>query len=142
MGLTAVDTGVLIGFLDADDPYHRSSRTTLIEATSDGAVLLPGIAYTETLIAVLRAGADQAWFETMLRRLGIAIGSCGPEALAGAAALRASALNDRRRRQWKLPDALIVAESQTSGSERLITTDANWPEVESGMEVLVLRPSG
>lgn len=138
MGLTCLDTGVVIGFLDQTDPHHRSARAELLNAITKGSVLLPGIAYSETLVAVLRSGADTEWLRTLLSRLRIDVGSCSQAVLARGAQLRAEALEDRRRRQWKLPDALIVAEAIENRADTLITTDASWPVLGKGPEVRVL----
>lgn len=104
MGLTALDSGVLIGFLDASDPFHQQSVAATIEAVATGSALLPGLAYAESSVAVFRAGETRDWYDVLLGRVGIAIGACNADVAALGAQLRARNLRDRRRRQWKLPD--------------------------------------
>lgn len=136
--MTCLDTGVLIAFLDGDDPYHRTARLAVLESIAAGAILLPGIAYAETLVAVVRSGGGTEWFRTMLGRMRITVGSCSEAVLARAAQLRAQTLQDKRQRQWKLPDALIVAEAIEGGAETLVTTDKSWPVLIDGPTVKVL----
>lgn len=141
MGVTALDSGVLIGFLDSRDAFHAASVPALSESLSSGEVHLPAVAYTEVSIAVLRAGATQQWFDDLLQRLGVRTGTITSEVAAMAAALRANALADRRRRQWRLPDALVVADAISTGAERIITTDRRWPRLPTGTHLDVLSPS-
>lgn len=138
MGLTAIDTGVLIAFLDRKDVFHASATTGLMEAIAGGPTLLPGIAYAEALVMMRRIDVEADWFDQMLDRLRISAGSCTNSVLKRGAELRASSLEDRRRRQWKLPDALIMAESIEAGARLILTTDAGWPSLPDGPQVEVL----
>lgn len=141
MGLTAIDTGVLLAFLDRDDPFHPAATSAMVEAIADGPTVLPGIAYSESLVAVMRSGVGVDWFRLMLDRLRIDVGSCTQQVLTTGARLRAAALSDRRRRQWRLPDALIVAEAMEAGADLIVTTDAGWPPLIEGPRVETLQPT-
>lgn len=138
MGLTAIDTGVLIAFLDRTDAFHTSATTALVDAVATGPSLLPGIAYAEALVMMRRADVEADWFDTMLERLRISVGSCTKPVLRRGSELRATALGDRRRRQWKMSDALIVAESIESGAAVVLTTDSGWPPLSEGPYIQVL----
>lgn len=141
MGLTALDSGVLIGFLDSSDAFHKPAVAAMINALAAGSVVLPSLAYAESSVAVLRAGSTIAWFDGLLGRLAITVGNCNIDVAAAGAQLRASALTDRRKRQWRLPDALIVAEAAAMRADQVVTTDRSWPEPPSPLRIKVLDPS-
>lgn len=81
------------------------------------------MAFAETLVAVLRAGATEAWYRNVLGRLGMAIGTCDNETAALAAKIRADSLSGTHSRRWRLPDALIFAEAVQRQADLVITTD-------------------
>ncbi|MEX2278800.1 MAG: hypothetical protein WEA76_01790 [Acidimicrobiia bacterium] len=137
MGLTALDTGVVIGFLDASDPFHRSVLEALPVAHARGRMWLPAVAYAEALVMVLRAGATEEWFRALLRRLTLDVGVLDSAGCDRAAQLRFAGLADRRRKQWRMPDALIVGEALAVGADTIVTTDHNWPPV-TGINATVL----
>lgn len=141
MGLTVLDAGVVIAVLDRDDPFHSSGIEALLESLSGGSTLLPGIAYAQTSVAIQRSDLPSEWFDAMLSKLQIQIGECTPPVLARGATMRASALADRRARQWHLPDALIVAEAIDAGADLIVTTDHGWPKLPGGPTVEVLKPA-
>lgn len=141
MGLIALDAGVMVGFLDSADPFHHSVLDALPEAHAAGQLLLPAVAYAESLVMVRRAGATEDWYRALLHRLAITIGTLRPVACERAAVLRSERLADRRRRQWRMPDALVVGEALASDARAIITTDANWPPIDE-VVVRVLTPSG
>ena len=53
-----------------------------------------------------------------------------------AIASTAAELRARRAGALRLPDALVVATALVVGADRLITTDAGWPELPVPVEVL------
>lgn len=140
MGLTAFDTGVLVGFLDATDPFHEAAVEQLLLAAHDE-MLLPSVAYSELAVGILMAGATVEFLDEILTGLRIRVGSLDQTVGSAAAMLRATSLQDRRRRQWRMPDAMVVAEALESGASVLVTTDARWPTVPGGLDVRVLAPS-
>lgn len=140
MGLIAVDAGVMIGYLDHDDAFHNACYEFLLDSRTKASTLLPTVAYAESLVAVLRSGMSVDWYADILGRLRIHIGAFDAKTADLAASLRVAALHDRRKRQWKMPDALIVAETLDAGADRIVTTDSRWPAV-SGIEVQILKPT-
>lgn len=138
MGLTSLDTGVIIGLLDGSDSFHTASREALAEALAQGRVHIPAVVYAESAIAVIRAGWTVDLYNEVLARLPVDIGTVTPQVAAGAAELRAAALSDRRRRQWKMPDALVIADATAAGAHTVVTTDASWPPLGSLIDVRVL----
>jgi predicted nucleic acid-binding protein len=124
MGLTVVDAGVIIGYLDAEDTHHPAARQVLEEATGRGDELrLPASAYAELLVGPYRRGAAAvAQVERFLARLPLVVEPVDSSVAQAAARLRA-----RHRGRLKLPDALVVATAIVVGADRLVTTDRDWP---------------
>ena len=137
MGLTAIDAGVLVAFLDESDAFHAAAVEAILEA-STGDLLLPVVAYSESMVGVLMTGATVAWFDSVLDGLRIQVGQIDRNVAGRAATLRALSLRDRRRRQWRMPDALIVADALHNGATVIITTDGRWPSLAEDVEVRVL----
>jgi len=123
MGLTVVDAGVIIGFLDEADAHHRAARGALAAAVERAdRLVLPASGYAESLVGPARRGPDAvATVDRFLTRLPIEIVPLGPEVAAAAASLRA------RHRSVKLPDALIIATAIVLDADRVLTTDRRWP---------------
>ena len=137
MGLTSLDTSVLVAFLDETDVFHSAAVGVVADA-SEGETLLPVVAYSELMVGVLAAGATAGWFDSVLDSLRIRVGAIDRDVAGLAAAMRAESLRDRRRRQWRTPDALVVAESIHVGADLIVTTDTRWPAVPGELEVRVL----
>lgn len=123
MGLTHVDAGVLIGFLDRDDLHHDAARRALSDATSRrDRLALAASAVAECLVGPARRGdAAIAVVRDLLARLPIDIVPLDEDIAVAAARLRA------KHRNLKLPDALVIATADVHGADRLITTDRRWP---------------
>ena len=140
MGLTAFDTGVLFAFLDGADAFHDAAVDQILTA-SNGEMLLPAVGYAELAVGFLAAGASTKFLDDVLDRLRIRVGCLDQRVSADAARLRSLSLRDRRRRQWRMPDVMVVAEALASGASVLVTTDSRWPAVPGDTEVRVLSPS-
>lgn len=123
MGLTVLDAGVLIGFLDSNDIHHDTATGALRAALERGdRLVLPASAYAEALVGPSRRSADAVTtVRTVLERVPIDVEPLGQEVAVRAGALRA------RHRTLKLPDALVIATASILDADRLITTDRRWP---------------
>jgi predicted nucleic acid-binding protein len=123
MGLTVVDAGVLIGFLDRSDAHHASSHRSLSEAlVRNDRVVLPACAFAEVLVGPSRRGAAAvATVRRLIDRVPIEIGPVDEGIAAAAAELRA------RHTALRLPDALVLATAQVLDADVLVTTDRKWP---------------
>jgi predicted nucleic acid-binding protein len=137
VGLTVLDSGVVIGFLDGRDRFHESSTRALGEAFHEGALFLPMIAFAEVQGGLLLAGAEPSFLATMCAALAIDVVPLNVTVASRAARLRAEAMGDRRRRQWRMPDALVVATALQVGATAILTTDRRWPTVD-GPDVVIL----
>jgi len=133
MGLTVLDAGVIIGFLDGNDVHHEASHTALSTARDrNDRLVLPASAFAEVLVGPSRKG-DEAVVAVrgLVDRLPIGIEPLGAEIAVAAAKLRA------RHRSLKLPHALVIATASHLNADHLITTDRGWP----GRTKLRLRAS-
>ncbi len=124
MGLTLIDAGVLIGFLDSNDTHHLAARGALVGARNRGDQLaIPASAFAEALVSPSRAGqAAVRSVRDFADRLPLVISALDAEIAVVAASLRA-----KHGQRLRLPDALVVASAIHSGADVLITTDRNWP---------------
>ena len=123
MGLTILDAGVLIGFLDSADAHHDAAERSLREAIArNDRIVLPASAYAEVLVGPLRRGADAVdTVRELIRRVPIEIAPLDEDVAEVAARLRG------RHRALKLSDALVIATASVLDADQLVTTDRKWP---------------
>ncbi|HXH56327.1 type II toxin-antitoxin system VapC family toxin [Iamia sp.] len=136
MGLTVLDAGVLIGFLDRNDTHHESARRALDGALDrNDRLVVPASALAETLVGPSRRGADAvATVRRLLERVPIDVAPLDRDVATVAAALRA------RHRALKLPNALVIATTDTLDADLLVTTDRRWPpRSRLGLRAMIAR---
>ncbi|KAA0233617.1 MAG: type II toxin-antitoxin system VapC family toxin [Actinobacteria bacterium] len=123
MGLTVLDAGVIIGFLDAHDAHHRAAHSALDDACArNDRLIIPASAFAEILVGPSRKGvAGVAAVLDLVDRVPLYIEPLDAEIAIAAAAIRA------RHRSLKLPDALVIATAGHLDADNLITTDRGWP---------------
>lgn len=136
MALIVLDAGVLIGVLDADDPYHESAVVALrIQIDAGADLVVPASVYAEILVSPFRRGEDAALeVETFLSDVGVSIESATPQIARSAARLRAT-----HGPKLRLPDALVIATAEALAADRVLTTDTHWPR-RLPVEVEVVAP--
>jgi len=124
MGLTILDAGVLIGFLDKDDFHHDAAVRELEKARHRGdKIVIPASALAESMVAPARKGeATLETFREFVERFPLGGGRIIADAAIIAAQIRA--LHGPR---LKLPDALVIATAIHEEAEFLVTTDRGWP---------------
>jgi predicted nucleic acid-binding protein len=127
MGLTHVDAGVIIAFLDGDDGHHDVARSALSTALADSERLsIAASALAECLVGPARRGPKAVELvRTLIERLPVSVVDLDEEIATQAAVLRA------RHRSLKLPDALVIATAEHSSADHLITTDRKWPSAKA-----------
>jgi predicted nucleic acid-binding protein len=127
MGLTHLDAGVIIGFLDGDDSHHDTARAALSSSLQQGNQLfIAASALAECLVGPARRSAKAVELvRTAVHRLPVSVVDLDEEIATQAAILRS------RHRTLKLPDALVIASAATSGADQLITTDRKWPSAKA-----------
>lgn len=123
MGLTHVDAGVVIAFLDGDDARHDAARSALSTALANADRLaIAASALAECLVGPARRGPKAVELvSNLIERLPLAVVALDEEIAVQAAVLGA------RHRSLKLPDALVIATAEHSSADDLITTDRKWP---------------
>ena len=123
MGLTVIDAGVLIGFLDGSDAYHDWSTRELESARRRGEIAIPASALAESMVAPARNG-DSALeaVREFVDRLPVFVAELDAKVAIIAALVRA-----RHGKKLKLPDALVVATAINLEADVLVTTDRGWP---------------
>ncbi len=123
MGVTVVDAGVIIGFLDANDAHHSTAHRALGDARSrNDRIVLPASAFAEILVGPARRGVDAvAAVRGLVDRVPLAVEPLDAEIAVVAAAIRA------RHPSLKLPDALVIATASHIDADHLVTTDRGWP---------------
>jgi predicted nucleic acid-binding protein len=123
MGLTVIDAGVLIGFLDESDVHHDASTRELESARRRGEIVIPASALAESMVAPARNGdSSLEAVREFIERLPVLVGDLGAEIAIIAARIRA-----RHGQKLKLPDALVVATAINWEADILVTTDRGWP---------------
>lgn len=123
MGLTHLDAGVVIAFLDGTDARHEGARSALSLALAEAERLsIAASALAECLVGPARRNTNAVEVvRAFIDRLPASVVPLDDEIATRAALLRA------RHRSLKLPDALVIATAEHSGADRLITTDRAWP---------------
>ncbi|MCD6727431.1 MAG: type II toxin-antitoxin system VapC family toxin [Solirubrobacteraceae bacterium] len=144
MGLTLLDTGAVIGFLDRDDAFHRSAHDAIAAAIGDGGFLaLSVVSQAELLTGVGLGHHPEGLLTGFLAELAVRIIPVDERVAARAAEIRsahtAMGAGGRRRPTIRMPDALILATaSVTPDVDRLVVTDRGWPQPAAGVELRVL----
>jgi predicted nucleic acid-binding protein len=123
MGLTVIDAGVLIGFLDESDAHHSSSTREFESARRQGEVVIPASALAESMVAPAKHGdASLDAVREFVERLPLGVAQLDAEVAIIAAQVRA-----RFGPRLKLPDALVIATAINWEADVLVTTDRGWP---------------
>lgn len=124
MGVTVLDAGVLIGFLDAADLHHDAAMDALAAARDGGQrVVMPASAFAESLVGPARRGKVAVdGVRQFVKRLPMDVIPLDEPIALAAAELRA-----RHGGRLKLPDALVVATAHVLDAGVLVTTDKDWP---------------
>jgi predicted nucleic acid-binding protein len=123
MGLTVIDAGVLIGFLDESDAHHEASTRELESARRRGEIAIPASALAESMVAPARKGDPSLEaVREFIDRLPVFVAELNAELAIIAAQVRA-----RHGQKLKLPDALVVATAINLEADVLVTSDRGWP---------------
>jgi predicted nucleic acid-binding protein len=123
MGLTVIDAGVLIGFLDGSDVLHEASIREFEGARRRGEIAIPASALAESMVSPARNGdSSLEAVREFIDRLPVNVAHLDAEVAIIAAQIRA-----RHGQRLKLPDALVVATAIHMEAEVLVTSDRGWP---------------
>ena len=133
MGLTVLDSSVLIAMVDADDAHHGAARSVVEAGRAAGDVfVVPVAAYAEFMVRPSHGDAVTIAFQDgLVDAIPARVEPATREIGRQAAAIRA-----RHGRVVKLPDALIIATAVVVGADRIVTADAGWPAQEVSVTIL------
>jgi predicted nucleic acid-binding protein len=123
MGLTLLDTSIVIAALNRHDALHPAARRAVRAERARHALAISAITYAEMLVGPLLAGPDAV---AIVERLAAQtrILDVSPSIARLAAELRAT-------RGLRLPDAVIVATGLRHQADRILTGDARWKGTET-----------
>lgn len=133
MGVTVLDSSVLIAVVDSSDAHHAAARSIIAAGREAGDVfVVPVAAYAEFMVRPSEGDASTIVFQDGLvdaipARVEPATRDVGRQA----AAIRA-----RHGGRIKLPDALIIATAIVVGADRIVTADTGWPVQDVPVTVL------
>lgn len=129
MGAVALDTSILIGFLQADDLHHPSARAALADAhRRRDRFVLPAVVLAEVLVGAYRH--DTA--PDLRRRI---VELFGPVRVVDeSVAVRAAELRGRHG-ALRLPDALVIATGLVDDAV-VLTCDRRLGSVGTGVHVV------
>lgn len=119
MALTALDSSVLVAFLDPGDVHHESARISL-DAHADDDLRIPAHAFAEALVHPARAGKDRET-RRLISGLEIAV-----DPIDEAVAIAAAKLRARHGSALRMPDALLLAYADVKKAASILTADARW----------------
>lgn len=124
MGLTILDAGVVIGFLERGDIHHAAAREAMEQARAAGdRTVIAASAYSEVLVGAVRGGEDAvATVERFVAAFPIEVVDIDSIIALDAARLRAE-----HGPRLRLPGALVVATARVHKAQLLVTTDHRWP---------------
>ncbi len=135
MGLTIVDSSVLLGWLDASDAHHQVATDALDVAQAVGEIAIPAMAFSEVLVRPYAHGLQSGRrVEDLLTRLGMIV-PISADIVRRAAQIGA-------KRQVKLPDALIIATGVELDAAQILTLDERWQTVDRRVRVIAHAAPG
>ncbi len=134
MGVTVLDTSVLIAMVDASDAHHAAARAAVRSARDAGdEFVVPVAAYAEFMVRSYQEDDVSmiAFRDGLVDAIPARVEPATRETGRQAAAIRA-----RHGRHVKLPHALIIATAIVVGADRILTADARWPAQDVPVTVL------
>jgi predicted nucleic acid-binding protein len=128
VALIVLDASVVIGLLEPQDAHHDAATEALRDHAAD-TLSLPASAYAEILTGPARVGRLESARDD-IAALGARVSRIDERVAEDAARLRA------RFRSLRLPDALVIAEGESSSADKILTTDRTWAPVSRRVHVI------
>jgi len=119
MGKVVLDSSVLLGLLDAQDALHQASVEAL-DRREKSAFVVPASAFAEVMVGARRLGERTAQrLEETIDDLVSEVYPIDRKVAWATAGIRA------RRKEIRLPDALVIATGEVLDAE-VLTGDKRW----------------
>lgn len=119
MGKVVLDSSVLLGHLDTEDALHQASREAL-EQREKAEFVIPASVFAEVMVGARRLGDRTAKrLEQTIDDLVAEVHPIDREVAWATAGVRA------RRKEIRLPDALVLATGEVLDAE-VLTADKRW----------------
>ncbi|MDQ3990964.1 MAG: PIN domain-containing protein [Actinomycetota bacterium] len=128
MGLTVLDSSIVMAFRDASDPHHGAAVSALKDAATQ-VLVVPVIAYAEVLVGAYRKGRKHASLAERFFEEAVRVEPASRSIARTAAKLRAA-------RGMRLPDALIVATAIDLDADEVLTADDRWRGMDRRVRVV------
>jgi len=129
VGLSVLDTSVLVAFLDPDDPHHQGSVRAMGESRTRHRLVVPAVAYAESLVRAYRQGERAAQKVLGFFDAATIIEPIDERIARAAARLRA-------KHRIRLPDALILATGIELRADEVLTADRRWRSIDRRVKVI------
>ncbi|HEX9823600.1 MAG TPA: type II toxin-antitoxin system VapC family toxin [Actinomycetota bacterium] len=129
MGLSVLDSSVIIAFRDSTDRHHAASVSLLKETAASDALVVPVIVYAEVLVGAIRKGRSQAATAERFFRDATRLEPATPDIARTAARIRA-------QHGVRLPDALVIATGVELEADQILTADSRWKRVDPRVRVI------
>jgi predicted nucleic acid-binding protein len=127
VGLSVLDSSVIIAFRDATDAYHFAAVAEIRRATSVNRLVVPVVAYADVLVGAYRARKGKQ-AESFFER------AATVEALTPAIARRGA--NLRAQHGLPLPDSLIIATGIELDADEILTAEDRWRRIDRRVRAL------
>lgn len=131
MGLSVLDSSVVIAFRDGSDAHHDAAVAEVRRAASVHTLVVPVVAYAEVMVGAYRGRKGkqaERFFERVAR-----VEDLSPAIARTGARLRA-------RHGLPLPDSLIIATGIEMDADEILTADARWRRVDPRVRALGASP--
>jgi predicted nucleic acid-binding protein len=135
MGLTLLDSSVLIAYLDQDDRLHEAAAEKVESSLRSGSGLaISAVSWAEILNGAKQGHHDEAAIREFVADFGIEILPVTTRVAERAAQLQAGyaagAARKRDKPRLRTPDALILATGDVSGEvEHILAGEPKWTKV-------------
>lgn len=135
MGLTLLDSSVLIAFLDRDDTLHDDAAEAIESALRSGSGLaISAVSWAEILNGAMQGHHDEAALREFLGDVGVEILPVTTAIAEQAAHLQAGYAKrgpgKRSKPRLRTPDALILATGEVFDEvDRVLTGEPKWAKV-------------
>jgi predicted nucleic acid-binding protein len=121
LGLTVIDTSLVIAYADPSDSLHEAAHGAIGQAAGADELVISLITYAEILVGVFRRGGGSAEaVERFLADTGLRLQPITQAVAVLAARLRA------KHAALQLPDAIILATAELLDARGVLTADARW----------------